>query len=372
MDRDNNNDIEIPSNLFSGNIFQSTRSLKGTESSAQQRVPHDADRWCGIFFDLLRNDRILFRLEDLTGRLLWKTSREEEIMLYKYVDVPKRWFVVLVAAAAVLPRMPLDKPVSIGGTLSRPFRKLILFAAGLNLLRHSVEKLMQEDSAAWFLVCATEGVALAFLSLLTPYLLRVYMSTRINFPGGNRPGAALQKWVYAYCAVNLVGLFMLIFSNEWHWIIRKASDMITFTPVRNTLVLYNQLTTRQARYPGRGTIMFQLVMIVEYNALLAQLADTYIDVIGQSHEAIIWWGVFQNRHFAFWTRALLHSILINKLDEDSHYYTIPNPDPDPENTKTRDTNDTTNNSRGQENNETHPTFRPRPSPPNSSDMGDLD
>ena len=117
------------------------------------------------------------------------------MVLFEVIDrasVPKRLFVIAVTAIAILPRMPFDERFSIGGNLSNGFRKLVLTVCILNIGRKVVETLISKTTIKFGM--AIEAILAAFLVLLTPYLLRKWMSERINFPGGRRSAFGLMPW----------------------------------------------------------------------------------------------------------------------------------------------------------------------------------
>ena len=112
------------------------------------------------------------------------------------LDVCERFFVIAVTALAIVPRMPLDAPWTIGGKLSYHFRKLLLVIFAIYMGRHLFfPTLLKAGIPKAFSIglMALESVLLSFLCLLTPYLLRVWLSGRVNV--GRRPGKALEGWI---------------------------------------------------------------------------------------------------------------------------------------------------------------------------------
>ena len=117
------------------------------------------------------------------------------MVLFEVIDrasVPKRLFVIAVTAIAILPRMPFDERFSIGGNLSNGFRKLVLTVCILNIGRNLAEPLMDKTTSKLGMI--VEAILASFLNLLVPYLLRKWMSERINFPGGRRSAFGLMPW----------------------------------------------------------------------------------------------------------------------------------------------------------------------------------
>lgn len=280
------------------------------------------------------------------------------------VDIPKRIFVLFVTLATIVPRMPFDLPLfswplrrgwwrgdhsdMIGGDLSRPFRKLLLAICFLHFLR----QVLDFSNKGWKLFLnSSEGIALSFLSLLTPYLLRVWLSERINLPGGRRPGSSLMPWLYAVIGLSLIGVLLRTWTGRGEmWVAKKIADGLIFIPVVRTLGWYNTVTTGQARYAGRGLVLSQLVFLAECYNLLAVLIDIVIQamhVMGfvdlYSKGAldptlrIIFKGMYADNHFANYTRVFCHSVLINCLDETYQLHASTND----ENSTTRESSTTT-------------------------------
>ena len=55
------------------------------------------------------------------------------------VDVPRLLFAIAVTIAAIAPRMPLDRPWTIGGNVSRRFRQLLFVITGIYILKHALD-----------------------------------------------------------------------------------------------------------------------------------------------------------------------------------------------------------------------------------------
>ena len=238
------------------------------------------------------------------------------------VSVPKRIFVIVVALVAVVPRMPLDEPWTIGGNLSHSFRKLLLVIVAGYLLRHACKDIIPDSVD--LLMTAIEGVCLSFLSLLTPYLLRKWMADKVNIPGGSRnPGQALEPWVKIFICFSSMGFLVRIATGDKRtWIIKKVADVLSFIPVMNTLRMYNKLTNSQTRYLGRGSVLSQCVTVCEYNALFSHSADIAIRIFGLLGvlpggftKTPLAQGLYAHILFAGYLRVLCHSILLNILDE---------------------------------------------------------
>ena len=242
-----------------------------------------------------------------------------------HASVPKRLFVVAVTAIAIMPRMPFDERFSIGGNLSNGFRKVVLTVCILNLGRNLAGPLMDKTTNKFGMVI--EAILASFLNLLVPYLLRKWMSERINFPGGRRSAYGLMPWIYAITGLSLMGalpVFMMEGLNLW--IFKKIADVISFFPVYRTLKVYNSITTIGGRYPGRGSVLSQVVLVSEFYALIAHSTDVlvkalyFVDMI-ESEKSKLLKGLYLDNHFALYTRILCHSVLLNVLDETYHCHT---------------------------------------------------
>lgn len=239
-------------------------------------------------------------------------------------DVPKRLFLVVVMFIAIAPRMPLEEPLpmSIGGNLSNMFRKLVLVIGLCSLLRNTFFKDCFDGLS--LVLVAFEGVSLTFLSLLTPYLLRVWMEDRINIPGSRQPGKGLMPWVQSFVVLSLIGVILRTLTHKMEfWIFKKVADMLSFIPVMRTLQLYNSITTAQVRYPGRGSVLSQVVVVAEFYSLFANGCDVLskaLEILGVLDAITVdttdlMQGIYLNVFYANYTRVLCHSVMLNVLDE---------------------------------------------------------
>lgn len=120
--------------------------------------------------------------------------------------------------------------------------------------------------------------------------------------------AGLVGWLVA-CLLTLVTL------HPW-------KDCLSFIPVVRTLRMYNSVTTAQVRYPGRGSVLSQVILVVECYALIANASDALskllylcgvVDKAFQQSPSIK--GMYWDNFFASFTRIMCHSILLNYLDE---------------------------------------------------------
>jgi len=74
--------------------------------------------------------------------------------------------------------------------------------------------------------------------------------------------------------------------------LEKPADVLSFIPVYRTVLLYKQVTTARSPYPGRGSVLAQMVLVGEYYGLVARSFDAALKV-----------------------EQLLHAVLLNVLDE---------------------------------------------------------
>lgn len=232
-------------------------------------------------------------------------------------DLVQRVFALFVTALAVMPRVPLDKPCTVGGRLSSSFRRLLLVITALYILR----KFLRLPRLCLLLLFAVESILFSFLSLLTPYLLRVFLANQINFPGRHLPGKGLSQWMHAVIALSGVAtLCLMFFSNENFWALKKIADGLTFFPVVETLNLYNSVTTASTNYPGRGSVLSQVVLVGEYFFVASVVLDVILKILNIA-DVLDWKdsGKFakMNQHYAMYGRILCHSILLNTIDESS-------------------------------------------------------
>lgn len=239
--------------------------------------------------------------------------------------VPDFLFVLFVTLATVVPRMPLDEPWSIGGNLSQSFRKVLVLTTASHIFRNLFLTKTLWDGMGGYIgltLQACEGILLCFLSLLTPYLLRLWLSHRIHL-GRQTPGKALQPWIFCTAALNILAVTLRIGTgNDELWVLKKMADTLSFIPVMQTLQLYNRVTNSQTRYAGRGSVLSQVVSMAEYFALLMNGSDMLSKILflfgWVSHDTLhtpFVKGMYKTNTYAYFTRILCHGILLNVLDE---------------------------------------------------------
>lgn len=114
-------------------------------------------------------------------------------------------------------------------------------------------------------------------------------------------------------------LLLLVLCNALR-VFKKIADALSFFPVSRTLNVWNAMY--QGRYPGRGAILSQVVLVAEHYAFFANSCDVLsktLFILGNIGDSAVnspfWSGMYTNNLFAVYTRILCHSILLNTLDE---------------------------------------------------------
>mmetsp|Transcript_28822 Transcript_28822/g.47674 ORF Transcript_28822/g.47674 Transcript_28822/m.47674 type:complete len:298 (+) Transcript_28822:97-990(+) len=271
------------------------------------------------------------------------------------IQIAMTVFHVGVALASIFPRLPNDVPFprSMGGDLSRPFRKILMMLTLLNVIRLFVfDDLRFGDSRTgalskkehfmywlYLISSATEAFFRSFLCLLTPYLLQCQLQNRINI---GRPGRDLMMWVYAVLFFNIMGcLIVQMTEDPRYWALKKLGDAISFLPVYKTLKLYNTIMTQGGRYPGRGNMTSQSLMIVEYLTVIATLlsALAYFFISSDEMDFASTLGAFRIiGAFANMTRVLCHAMLLNSLDEANYLHSFARQGTENNDTENEETN----------------------------------
>lgn len=164
-------------------------------------------------------------------------------------------------------------------------------------------------------------VSLSFLCFLTPYILQTWLATRINI--GGRPGANLILPLYltALLSVSGVALSRLIHPNLWS--LNRLANVVTGPPVLSTLKQFNTVTSIGGHHAGRGSILCQTLVVVEWWHMITQLlcavGFALLDSTKAQADYTLWETMLKGfRNFAFtsgWMRVLAHAIFINLMDE---------------------------------------------------------
>lgn len=235
-------------------------------------------------------------------------------------QIAKRFLIIGVALAAIVPRMPFDDRWSIGGGLSNRFRKLLLAIVTINFSRLflSGNKEFSKTSGLFSdLLGVLEVTGLTFLCFLTPYILETRLTNFIHI----RPG---RTFYYPLIGAALLSFFGVLLSRAVHpnlWCLKKLANALSGPPVINVLRQFNLVTTAQAH--GNGFMMGQATLTVEYWHLCLQLfcfVGYAFDRHISSEEEGTGWDTFLEaaRSIAFlgdWTRVLMHALFLNGIDE---------------------------------------------------------
>lgn len=236
-------------------------------------------------------------------------------------ELGKRLFIWGVLAMVVIPRHHIDRTnLSIGGNLSHSFRKLLGASVVLNLGRLACKL---NGHVRWLadILGIFQVVSLSFLCFLTPYVLQTWLVTRINI--GGRPGANLIGPLYGTAILSVLGVILSRLVHPNLWCIKRLGNVVSGPPVLQTMAMYNSLTSVGGHHHGRGTIMAQTIVVVEYWHIITQLLCALGHALDKHHvgeEEYSQWDYCLKafREIAFvsdWTRVCIHGIFINLLDE---------------------------------------------------------
>jgi hypothetical protein len=235
-------------------------------------------------------------------------------------ELAKRILIWGVLAIVVVPRHHIDREaMSIGGNLSHSFRKLLVASVGLNLLRLAAKLHGHVRLFADILGCL-QSVSLSFLCFVTPYILQTWLVTRINI--GGRPGANLLPALYGTAIFSILGVILCRVIHPNLWCLKRLGNVCSGLPVLKTLGMYNSVTSVGGHHHGRGTIMSQTMVAVEYWYIVAQLLCV-IGLAFDKHEKVENYSQWDYcleafRDIAFvsdWTRVCFHGVFMNLLDE---------------------------------------------------------
>mmetsp|Transcript_26696 Transcript_26696/g.57440 ORF Transcript_26696/g.57440 Transcript_26696/m.57440 type:complete len:289 (-) Transcript_26696:46-912(-) len=240
--------------------------------------------------------------------------------------ISQQLFILGVTAVAILPRLPSDKTRwSIGsGNVGYPFRRLLLVLAGLNLLHFVL-------SSSKFIFIASvlkvsSIIAHNFLCLLTPYLLQKWLASCINI----QPGRDLTRWLWAVSLFGVAGVYLSSAFHPRFFALEELAHAMSCIPVISTLKTYNRVTTPGH---GRGTVMSQTVLLVEYWHIVSQITcaigyafggDSLVAEMGgggsitqenSNQIAALLRALREGDFMTDWSRVLVHAIFMNQLDE---------------------------------------------------------
>jgi hypothetical protein len=233
-------------------------------------------------------------------------------------QIAKRFLIVGVAIAAVRPRMPFDKPFSVGGRLSNGFRKLLLGIVAVNFSRLF---LSGEGELGLFsdLLGVVEVTGLTVLCFLTPYILETKLTNFIHV----RPGRSFYVPLTAAAVLSFLGVVLSRTIHPNLWCLKKLANAVSGPPVIMILRQFNLVTT--ARAHGNGFMVGQATLSIEYWYLWLQIACAIgygLDRHVAEEDANGWDDFLQAaRSVAFmgdWTRVLMHALFLNGIDEMNH------------------------------------------------------
>jgi hypothetical protein len=275
-----------------------------------------------VQYSSVRTDRIMPCCFDHTPRHINWTSSNGRIMIVA-AELSKRIFIWGVAAVAVLPRQHIDRTRwSIGGKLSYSFRKFLLALVAINFVRLLLKdsSIKNQFQLLRDLLGTLQQVGNTFLCFLTPYLLQTWLAQLINI--GGRPGASLMPTLYASTGLSALAAILARTVHPNAWFLRKIGNAISSLPVISTLKVFNSVTTHGGVHGGRGTILSQSLMVVEYWNVVGQILCAIGFAFDRHTKPDLYsqWDVLLDsfRDIAFvldWTRILAHSLFINQLDE---------------------------------------------------------
>lgn len=242
-------------------------------------------------------------------------------------QITHRFFVLGVAAAAVIPRQPSDHAGywSVGGRLSHNFRKMLLAIVAVNFCRLFLSDDVPPEKSGLYqlesdLLGVVEVTGLTFLCFGVPYVLQEGLSAFFLIT----PGQGLKV---PLCLAAILSFLGVILSHSVHpnfWALKKLANAVTGPPVIRTLLKYNEFSTRRAH--GRGFVFAQTVLVIEYWHFILQILCTVAYALnrhtnGTTEETIFDRALHATRSIAFaadWTRVLMHATFLNQLDEMHH------------------------------------------------------
>jgi hypothetical protein len=248
--------------------------------------------------------------------------------------ITKRFLLLGVAAAAILPRQPSDHTwFSIGGNLSHSFRKLLLAIVGVNLSRLVLSGNQEFSEASGIgsdILGVVEVTGLTFLCFLAPYVLQRGLASYFRII----PGQDLKLPLYATALLSFLGVFLSRTVHPNFWALKKIANIVSGPRIIQTLRSYNSFTTRESH--GRGFIIGQTVMIVEYWHMAVQLVCALGYAFNDPSSNLTTWArlleAARSAGFsADWSRVLVHAIFLNQLDELYHTTSFTGPGEDSNN-----------------------------------------
>lgn len=237
-------------------------------------------------------------------------------------------FNIFIAVITIVPR-PASSVDWIGGDLSAPFRKSMLFLSVLNVFRNfsfedrrfrelcsSIESLhsVSPDGRYWtvlyYVLTSFESFSHTFLMLLMPYLLQKRLSEVINI----RPGRNLMPWLQVILLLNVLGIVTAPY-NPNLWAFKRFGDAIGCIPVIKTLQLFRRTNSNSAEHGNHMTIK-TLEALEGYSliiTIMAAAAYLYDDNNSMVNVAVRVSSIFVSA-----VRTMFHGHVLNVMDDASH------------------------------------------------------
>lgn len=244
-------------------------------------------------------------------------------------------FTLGIAAVAILPRMPSDESnCTVGGKLSYPFRRALLGLTMIGIIRTIGFHLHHPNSVFLRTLDVALGtlhvVGQSFLCLTTAYILQCQLSNFINIEGGT-PGRSLVPALVIVLILAILGAALSEVVHPNFWCLVNLAEAYSCFPVLKTLRLYASVTTLGGRQHGRGPILVQILMVIEYWYLTTSLLSFVGEAADDVHEnldqaegrpiQILLQAIRHNQDNGVddWTRLVLHSVFLNSIDELQHF-----------------------------------------------------
>jgi len=256
-------------------------------------------------------------------------------------------FSIGIVALAIMPRMPMDLPNTIGGDLSHPFRKALLGLVAIGIIRVLGCHVYHPDDAPLLRAVDTilgtvYVVGQSFLCLTTAYILQCKMVDYIYIEGGV-PGRSLVTPLIIVIALTVIGTALTETGHHSSFAgLEPLAEAYSTLPVLQALKQYASVTSVGGMQNGRGSILTQTLIVIEYwycatsvltcIGILCWGNDNGKSEVDASYLEILFEAIRQNQDSGVddWTRLVLHSVFLNCIDE-LHHFTPTSADGSPAN-----------------------------------------